>query len=52
MDSYIFSPVPWKGKDPLRRIKSITPEKHDDSTELVYLITKTNPLYYRQEYTV
>lgn len=27
IDSYTFSPVPWKGKDPLRRIKSITPKK-------------------------
>lgn len=27
IDSYIFSPVPWKGKDPLRRIKRITPER-------------------------
>ena len=25
MDSYTFSPVPWKGYDPLRRIKSTTP---------------------------
>lgn len=27
MDSYTFSPVPWKGKDPLKRMKRITPEK-------------------------
>ena len=27
IDSYIFSPVPWKGKDPLRRMKRTTPEK-------------------------
>ena len=26
IDSYTFSPVPWKGNDPLRRIKRITPE--------------------------
>ena len=27
IESYIFSPVPWKGNEPLRRMNSITPKR-------------------------
>ena len=40
IDSYTFSPVPWKGKDPLRRIKRITPETDNAIISLHYMNTK------------
>ena len=43
IDSYTFSPVPWKGKDPLRRIKRITPKKDNAIISLhVHSTVETN----------